>query len=361
MPTWWRSLRTKNWNKLLILHSKPWINEQDLKAVEDTLRGGMIAQGQGVKDFETLVSDWTGALGGVAVASGSAALELALLTLGIDNTSEVILPTYVCESVMEAVVSTGATPVLCDVGYNWVVEPANVASKISPRTAAIIIPHMYGIFADVKAFKKFNIPIIEDCAQAFGDKSIDKILADIAVLSFHPTKCLTCGEGGMMVSLKEEYILKARSIRDGCELANEKRLIAPLSDIQAALGTSQLKRYPEFLKRRREIAGKYLIHLAAISLKLVNYDAKASSMFFRLPLKVKGGLEKYEQPFLQKGIHIRKGVDKLLHRLMGLNDIQFPVATELFNETISIPLYPSLTDEEVESCIQALDLLKMEL
>ncbi len=343
----------------MILHSKPWINEQDLKAVENTLKGGMIAQGQVVKEFETLISNWTSAKGGVAVSSGSAAIELALLTLDIGEKSEVILPTYVCESVMEAVISVGAIPVLCDVGKNWVVEPHNVKSKINVRTSAIIIPHMYGIFADVQAFKEFNIPIIEDCAQALGDKSIDKITADIAVLSFHPTKCLTSGEGGMMVSLNKNYINKARTIRDGIESANKKRLIAPLSDLQAALGLSQLKRYPDFLKRRREIAGKYLTTLAAINLKLVNYDAKASSMFFRLPLKVNGGLEKYEKQFLEKHIQIRKGVDKLLHRLMGLNDIEFPMATELFNETISIPIYPSLTDQEVTLCNEALYILKI--
>lgn len=342
----------------MILHSKPWINEQDLKAVENTLKGGMIAQGRVVQEFESLISNWTSAKGGVAVSSGSAAIELALLSLGVGNNCEVILPTYVCESVMEAVVSVGATPVLCDVGKNWVVEPYNVALKITSSTKAIIIPHMYGIFADVQAFKQFNIPIIEDCAQAFGDKSIDKITADIAVLSFHPTKCLTSGEGGMMVSLNEDYINKARIIRDGCESANKKRLIAPLSDLQAALGISQLKRYPEFLKRRREIAGKYLIALAAISLKLVNYDAKASSMFFRLPLKVKGGLEKYEKRFLGKEIQIRKGVDKLLHRLSGLSDDDFPMSIELFNETISVPLYPALTDEEVDRCIESLNILR---
>ncbi len=341
----------------MILHSKPWITEEDLKAVEETLKGGMIAQGQTTKDFETVVSDWVGAVGGVAVASGSAALQLALLTLDIAKNDEVILPTYVCESVMEAVVSVGAKPILCDVGYNWVMEPKNVVHKISPNTKAIIVPHMYGIFADIIAFKEFNIPIIEDCAQAFGDKSIDKITADIAVLSFHPTKCLTSGEGGMLVSLKNEHIQKARLIRDGSELANTMRLIAPLSDIQAALGISQLKRYPNLLKRRREIAGKYLTTLAAISLKLVNYDAKASSMFFRLPLKVDGGLDKYQVSFFEKGIQIRRGVDKLLHRFMGLNDKNFPVSVELFNQTISIPIYPALSDDEVNRINKALYLL----
>lgn len=342
----------------MILHSKPWITTEDIDAVTATIATGMLAQGMVVEEFESSCADWVGVGGGIAVASGSSAIELALRVLNLGVNDEVILPTYVCKSVMEAILTVGATPVLCDIGKNWVVEPHNVESKISNKTKAIIIPHMYGIFAEVNLFKKFNIPLIEDCAQALGDKSIDNVVADLGVLSFHPTKCLTCGEGGMLVSSDRNLLKQAKIIRDGNEMANEKRVIAPMSDIQASLGLSQLRRYPDFLKRRREIAGKYLTHLAAINLRLVNYDAKASSMFFRLPLKVEGGLTKYQTKFLKKGIHIRKGVDRLLHRLSGLSDSDFPVATELFNNTISIPIYPNLNDEEVNACIEALGLLR---
>lgn len=342
----------------MILHSKPWITPQDIQAVEDTLKSGMLAQGQKVREFESLVSDWVSANGGVAVASGSAAVQLALLTIGVGANDEVILPTYVCESVMEAVLSTGATPVLCDVGTNWVMEAVNAEPKITSKTKAIIVPHMYGIFADINGFKKFGLPVIEDFAQALGDKSIDKLQGDIGVLSFHPTKCLTCGEGGMLVAKSDELLQRARTIRDGSANASMPRLIAPLSDIQAALGISQLNRYHLSLKRRREIAGRYMIDLAAISLKLINYDAKASSMFFRLPLCVEGGLEKYQPLFAQHGVHIRKGVDRLLHRLVGLNDSDFPVAVRLFDTTISLPLYPALTEEELNTCLKSLEVLK---
>ena len=267
----------------MILHSKPWITEEDNLAVAQVMSSGMIGQGRKVIEFEKNFSDWVGGVNGVAVGSGAAALQLALLGLGINSTHEVILPTYVCESVLEAVLSVGATPVLSDVGVNWLIEAHTVEKLITKKTAAIIVPHMYGIFADVKSFKKFGLPVIEDCAQAVGDKKIDKIEGDIAVFSFHPTKCLTSGEGGMLVSKNEILLEKAREIRDGNKTVLHARFLSPMSDIQAALGLSQLSRYADFLKKRREIAGKYLIDLAAINMKLVNYEAKASSMFFRLP------------------------------------------------------------------------------
>jgi len=131
-----------------------------------------------------------------------------------------------------------------------------------------------------------------------------------------------------------------------------------MSDVQAALGLSQLSRYPSFLQKRREIAGKYLTHLAAIDQKLVNYEAKASSMFFRLPVRIEGGCEKYRPLFEQEKIHVRPGVDKLLHRMLGKSDNAFPVSVELFDTTVSVPLYPSLQEEEINRCLASLKILE---
>ncbi len=321
------------------------------------MSSGMIGQGRKVIEFEKSFSDWVGGENGVAVSSGAAALQLALLTLGINSSHEVILPTYVCESILEAVLSSGATPVLSDVGENWVIEPHNVENLITKKTGAIIVAHMYGIFADVKDFKKFGVPVIEDCAQAVGDKKIDKIEGDIAVFSFHPTKCLTTGEGGMIVSKNTSLIEKARDIRDGNKNKIQSRLLSPMSDIQAALGLSQLGRYFEFLKKRREIAGKYLIDLAAVNMKMINYEAKASSMFFRLPIKIEGGCLKYQPLFEKEKIHVRKGVDKLLHRFLKQEDKLFPIAVKLFNTTVSLPIYPAMTEAEINKVKKSFSIL----
>lgn len=344
-----------NW----ILHSKPWITDEDKLAVANVMASGNVGSGEITRSFEKQFAEWVGSsVPGVAVSSGTAAVYLALKAIDIKAGDEVIIPTYVCHNVAEAVITSGATPVLCDVGPNWVVEPENVTPLITKKTKAVIVPHIYGIFADVKEFKKSGITVIEDCAQAIGDKSIDKINGDIAVFSFQPTKCLTTGEGGMVVSLDETISKKARLLRDGSTESVQTKVFSPMSDINAALGLSQLKRYAEFLARRRKIAGKYLIDVSAINQLLINYDAKASSMYFRLPIRVQGGLEKYQPLFAEKKIHLRKGVDRLLHRLMEQADSKFPVAVNLFDTTISLPIYPALTEQELERCLDSLSILK---
>ena len=344
-----------NW----ILHSKPWITDEDKQAVANVMASGNVGAGEITKAFEKEFAEWVGSpVSGVAVSSGTAAVYLALKTIDIKEGDEVIIPTYVCHNVAEAVISSGAIPVLSDVGPNWVIELENVAPLITKKTKAVIVPHVYGIFADVTEFKKLGLTIIEDCAQAIGDKSIDKINGDIAVFSFQPTKCLTTGEGGMLVSLNEKTCKKAMQLRDGSAESVMMKVFSPMSDINSALGLSQLQRYTEFLNKRRKIAGKYLIDVSAINQLLINYDAKASSMYFRLPIRVKGGLQKYQPLFAEKKIHIRKGVDRLLHRLMGKPDSEFPVATNLFDTTISLPIYPALTEQELERCLASLSILK---
>src|SRR5882672_11343027 len=182
-----------------ILHSKPWITDADNAALADLMRSGMLAQGTKTAEFERAVSEWVGVKdSGVAVGSGAASIVLALDALGIGSGDEVVLPTYVCPKVPEAVLTTGATPVLCDMSDYWTLKPDNVEPYVSPRTKALIVPHLYGIFSDTRSFHRFGIPVIEDCAQAIGHAGKrPPSSGDIAIFSFHPTKLLTTGEGGM--------------------------------------------------------------------------------------------------------------------------------------------------------------------
>ena len=143
----------------LIPHSKPWITDADRQALEQVLGTRMLAQGERTRQFEQAVSEWVGGAGGVAVGSGSAALVLALTALEVGGGDEVVLPTYVCPSVLEAVLTVGAVPVLCDVGPNWVVTDETIAAAVTRRTKALIIPHLYGIFAHVESFKRFRVPM----------------------------------------------------------------------------------------------------------------------------------------------------------------------------------------------------------
>jgi UDP-4-amino-4-deoxy-L-arabinose-oxoglutarate aminotransferase len=337
-----------------ILHSKPWITAADTLAVSTVLETGMIAQGQKTSQFEDAVARWVGAAGGVAVGSGSAAIVLALKALGIRFGDEVVMPSYVCPKVMEAVLTVGAEPVLCDIGEDWTIRPEHIESRLTGRTRAAIVPHLYGILADMHAFRRLPVPVIEDCAQALGpQRSWPLTRGDIAIFSFHPTKLLTTGEGGLAAAVDPELVARMRSLRDGTGESDRPRLFSPLTDMAATLGLSQLARYPEALERRKRIAEHYHEALEHIVPKQSGGEPFARSIFFRYPLKLRGGIAKFRPLFAAKRIRVSNGVDTLLHRMRGLEDKAFKTSVELFQTTVSLPIYPALTQEELEWCAKA--------
>lgn len=337
-----------------ITHSKPWITSRDVEAVANVLATSMLAQGALTRELEIRLAAWVDKSDAVAAGSGSAALVLALEGLKIGQGAEVILPTYVCPSVLEAVLAVGATPVLADVGECWVMTLADAKRVATERTAAIIVPHMYGIFADIASFRTLGVPIIEDCAQALGAEGGRKSEADVLVLSFHPTKCLTSGEGGMAISSDSTVLERMRARRDGLDSGYAARYFSPLSDLAAGLAMSQLDRYADALSRRREIAAHYVAVIEESRPSALNMKAVGHSMFFRFPLHIEGGLDACKSAFLDLGIHVRKGVDQLLHRGSGLPDLLFPSAVRHFDRTVSIPIYPALSAGQEQRCAEAL-------
>lgn len=343
-----------------ILHSKPWIEENDLTAIKEVLYSRMLAQGEKTQVFEQTMSRWVGIEeGGVAVGRGAAAILLALLALEVQPHDEVVLPTYVCHTVLEAVLTSGATPILCDTGPSWVMITENISPHITSRTKAIIVPHIYGIFADVSGFRKYGIPIIEDCAQAIDKCGKRKIEGDIAIFSFHPTKCITTGEGGMAISANQNIVAKMRKLRDGDNSAPSKRLFSPLSDIASSIGISQLSRYDKAIDHRRQLAYRYIERLSPIIPDLTTNIPMENTMWFRFPIQVPGGLDAFQKLFAKHEINIRRGIDPLLHRLVNFDDTKYPAAVKHFNKTISLPIYPAMTDEEHERVVNAsIEILK---
>lgn len=313
----------------------------------------MIGQADTTAKFEEVLSGWVDGAGGVAVGSGAGAILLALTALGVKAGDEILLPTYVCTSVAEAVISAGARPVLCDVGKDWILTPETVASSLTPKTKVIIAPHLYGIYADISGIKRLGLPVIEDCAQAVGMVKQHAIQGDLAVFSFHPTKCLSTGEGGMVVGRDPKVISKLSELRDGSGDAVKERFFSPLSNMASALGLSQLARYQRGLDRRVDIAQRYKRFFEEILPSAINHDALSNSMYFRFPIVLKGGLDKCVDQFYQRGIIVRRGVDRLIHRVKGQPDSTFPNACELFATTVSLPIYPSLTEKEVGVVIKA--------
>lgn len=336
-------------------HSRPWIEPSDRLAVDDVLKGGMIAHGTRVLAFEQAVANYLGATGGIACTSGTTAISLALKTLGIGAGDEVVLPSYVCWNVLSAVTAVGAAPRLCDVNDNGVATVQTIRAVLSPQTRAIVGVHIFGHPCDIDSLASLGLPVIEDACQAFGLKIAGRLagtLGDLGVLSFHATKCLTTGEGGMLVTSNARFLDRARSLVDSAE-RNNAAGAASMSDLQAALGLAQLKRYPTFLHRREQLFASYHKTACQVVKALPGYLGEPTFLF-RYTLRAQYGFETAQAALLAQGVQARRGVDELLHRRLGLDDRDYPGATKLFAQVVSLPFYPSLTEPEHALVLRAI-------
>jgi UDP-4-amino-4-deoxy-L-arabinose-oxoglutarate aminotransferase len=257
--------------------------------------------------------------------------------------------------VADAVTEAGLVPVLCDVGPDWNVEPSTIESVLTARTGAIVLVHVFGIAANVRDVERFGLPVVEDTCQAFGGTDHGRplgTLGALGVFSFQATKCLATGEGGFVCAREPETAARLRELADGCS-GEFTRSFSPLTDLQAALGLSQLARYDEFLARRRALADRYFDALGDLPIELPR-GVRDRSMFFRFPVRVHGTpFEATQARFQAAGVHVRRGVDALLHRTIGAPGAAFPNAERLYEETVSLPIYPALTDAEQDVVIRA--------
>ena len=329
-----------------IAHSRPWITDADIAAVRQVAASGMLAQGDGVAAFERLIADHQRAAGAVATSTGTAALALALLACDVGDGDEVVVPSYTCRSVADAVRAVGATPIYCDVGESWIMTPARVEPAITSRTRAIILVHIFGIFAETSEFRQFGLPVIEDACQAFAAGG-QHPASSLCVYSFHATKCLTTGEGGAVASSDPATVDRLRALRANNILPGR------MTDVQAALGISQLDRYDRFVEMRKSQAKQYFSELPeSLTARLAELEER--TMYFRFPLRVVSTTHSFDDAFrffAREGIAVRRGVDALLHRDAGLADERFPGAVACFDQTVSIPLRPGLSDDEREHII----------
>jgi len=338
-------------NKFKILpHSRPWIIKDDIEIVKKIIKNKMISTGEVVQQFEKKISKYLLSKYSFAQSSGTTALILSLNALNIKPGDGVILPSYVCKNVLEAVLAIGSIPQLCDVNENGVITEKTVKKVFNKKSKAIIAVHIYGNICDVVSLRKFQVPIIEDACQAFGLDINGKkagTIGDLGVLSFNATKCLATGEGGMVVTNSYKYAKKIKKIIYYKDYDSGVRFqyFNSITNIQAAMGISQLKRYNKFLKKRKYLFDKFYSSCQDNSIKIVN-DLK-SNMKFRFVIKKKRSFKYIEKKFLSQNIIIRKGVDQLLHRILNLNDKDFRNSVELFNRSISIPFYPSLSNSEI--------------
>lgn len=349
----------------MIPHSRPTLDESDYRAVIEVMRTGYISQGEKVGEFEEKLSSYIGVKGGVATSSGTAALHLALLSLGIKEGDEVILPSYVCTAPLNAIYYTRAKPVIVDINEeDFNLSISEVKNKLTNRTKAIIVSHMFGQPADMAAILNIGIPVIEDCAHSIGASykkteyqnirvsEYQKVgsFGLLSVFSFYATKMLASGEGGMVCSNDKELLSKMNDLREYDERDDFKvRFNYKMTDIEAILGLNQLKKLPAFISRRKEIAEKYN---KAFSGHNFTVPSIGKSIVYRYVIRIEGDVETYINGIRDKGVDCRKPVHKPLHQYFGLKN--FPVAERIYKCALSIPIYPSLTDEEVKYIIETI-------
>lgn len=340
----------------MISHSKPTLDQDDYRGVLNVLESGHLVQGEQVARFEKALSSFVGVKNGVAVSSGTAALHLSLIALGAGKGDEVIIPSYVCSALLNAVLYVGAVPIVADIdGFTFNISVDDLKKKITKRTKTIIVPHMFGLPADIDEILLLGIPVIEDCAQSIGSIYKSGYTGGFGVLSmfsFYATKMFSTGEGGMVLSNDDALIRTVRDMRDYDEKEDYSvRYNYKMTDFQAALGISQLKKLPLFIERRRQIAGLYNEALEEMTFPIPAVTEGREHIYYRYVVLDRNHSE-FMEAMQKKGIDCRRPVFKPLHKYLGLSG--FPVTDEIIQQAVSIPIYPSLSDDEVRKIIDAM-------
>ncbi len=339
----------------MIPHSRPAIGKEEIEAISKVIRSNMLAQGTEVKNFEEKMCQFIGATHAAAVSSGSAALFLVLKALNIGPGDKVALPAFVCTAPLNSIFQAGAEPLLVDIGIeSYNISIKDLMKKINRKTKAIILPHMFGLPAEIEEVLNIGIPVIEDCAMSLGATYKEKMTGSFgiaSIFSFYATKVITTGEGGMVLSNSAELIDRIKNSRSYDE--REEYMVRynyKMTDFQAAIGQVQLTRLPEFINRRREIAAIYNKEFSLINVILpVEYDYK-NSIYFRYVIRKPKNALQIIHTLRKKGIMTRRPVFKPLNRYLNLTN--FPNTERAYKESISIPLYPSLSDVEIKTIIE---------
>lgn len=348
----------------MIPHSRPSIETDDIHAAIEVLQSQQLAQGGMVERFERGLAAYLGLAGGVAVTSGTAALEVALRSMGIGPGDEVILPSYVCAAPLLAIQRVGAMPRLVDIELeSFNIDPSVAQKAMTSKTRALIVPHLFGLPADLTALERLGVPIIEDCAQTLGATEQGRPVGSIGlvtVCSFYATKLLCAGEGGMVLSRDETLLEKARRLREYDETPSlyPSATNFKLTDLQAAIGLAQLGRLSVFLERRNSLAQEYYERLKAADLIAPHVPTGRTHIYYRFIVRLPNlaesadGLNTVIARFETRGIQCRRPVFRSLHRYLELEG--FPFSEEAERTALSIPLFPALTDEETAQILVAL-------
>ena len=357
-----------------------------MDAVTGVLRGDWLTTGPAVDLFEEKLREVIGAAHVVAVNSGTAALHAACATLDLRPGDEVIVPSLTFAASANAVLYVGGTPVFAEIDpRTFLLDPADVARRISERTRAIMPVHFGGLPVDVDAFDRLarpqNVVILEDAAHALGAMAGGSAVgasSELATFSFHPVKHVTTGEGGAIATRSEERANRMRRFRnhgldsevrgreqrgawgyDLLELGFNYRL----SDIGAALGVSQLTRLQDGLTRRRALARMYLHGLADVREIVPQVVADINRHSWHIfPVLVGDGLRIDRDGFVRalRAERILANVHyapthlmRLYREKLGCRPGMLPVTERVTSRIMTLPLYPTMTDDDLASVVEA--------
>ncbi len=371
----------------MIPYSHQLIDEEDIKAVEGVLRSDWLTQGPTVKKFEEDLANYCGAKYAVVVSNGTAALQAAYFAIGIEQGDEIITSPLTFAATTNAAIWQGAKPIFVDIDETGNIDPELIEEKITKKTKAIVAVDYAGLPCDLDRLKnitkKHNLFLIEDAAHSLGAEykgvKVGNI-ADLTTLSFHPVKSITTGEGGAITTNNKEFYEKLLLFRshgitkDSLKFKNENEgpwyhemqelgLNYRLTDIQSMLGSSQLKKLPDFLKRREQIGARYNEDLKGIeNLILPKITKDCFSGRHLYPILLTGELQSRRKEVFEE--LQKNGIGAQVHYIpvywhpyyekLGYKKGICPKAEEWYKSEISIPIHPSLKESEQETIISML-------
>jgi perosamine synthetase len=366
------------------------ISQEDIDAVVQVLQSGWLTTGPRVREFEAAFARFTGASHAVALGSCTAALHTSLAAIGIQEGDEVILPTMTFASSGEVVFYLNARPVLVDCAPDsFQIDSARIEEKITPRTRAILPVHFAGAPCDMDSIlaiaRKHNLKVIEDAAHALPTYYHGKMvgtLGDITCFSFYATKTITTGEGGMVTTENPEFAEKIRMLslhgitKDAWNRYSsqgswrydimEVGYKYNLTDLQAALGLTQLAKCDAMLSRRAQIAHFYDTAVESLEafevLPVTQGVGHAWHLYIVqvVPLALRIDRDQVIDQLKQRGIgtsvhFIPLHLHSLYQKRLGYALGQFPNAEERFNRAISLPIYAAMTDADATRVVEALN------
>ena len=358
--------------------NEPLLSGNEKKYLAECIETGWISsEGKFVKKFEQDFAKKVNRNYGIAVSSGTAALDIAVKALGINEGDEVIMPTFTIISCVNQIIRSGAKPVFVDSDpETWNMDISQIEAKITKRTKAIMIVHIYGLPVDIepilKLAQKYNLKIIEDASEMIGQTYKNKqcgSFGDISTFSFYPNKHITTGEGGMIVTNDDELAEKCKSLRNLCFQA-QKRFVHEdlgwnyrMTNLQAAVGLAQLETLDKHIKRKREIGNLYnelLTDIEEIQLPLKRTEY-AENIYWVYGIVLKNNLKAEQimkmlaaegigsRPFFYP-LHLQPVFTK---KGMFVNE-KYPVAENLAEKGFYIPSGLGITNEQINTVAKKL-------